>query len=295
MGSPISPFATFSARAGDGTAGTAVAVIRVLLALAPVALPAAYLVFLKRELAKHTIADGVRTSPPDPLLPISTSSASTKTDVDDDDDNDVDDDNYADDVIPPDVLASPERFVVSRERVTSRAIPVGSLRRDLLAVDVDTDSLDDDLLEAYLSATMRAFSWTPQALLMARMGTSVDDAAGFARSFRAEYLQDRVFQAGDRLCGVYVVRSWRGGKAVLDLAPPRGWRGPVVRGALGVGFEWERDGDGDGDGSVRFVNETVLWRGVEEKGTMLEGWVGRWMHGLLAGWLVVKGVEAVTD
>ncbi|XXH05993.1 hypothetical protein Hte_012438 [Hypoxylon texense] len=294
MGSPISPFSTRPG--GSVTAGTAIAIIRVLLALAPVALPAAYLVFLKRELAKHTIIAPTSTS--------TLSSASTKTEHDY---------NYedGDDLIPPSVRASPDQFVVSRERVTSRAIPVSALGPRTLAADADADADADaegldDLLETYLRATMRAFSRTPPALVMARTGAGAgagaasveEDPVAYAESFREAYLRACTFQAGDRVCGVYVVRARRGDRVVLDLAPPaEGWRGPVARGALGVGFEWvrERDGERGGDGSVRFVNETVLWRRVEEKATMLEGRVGRWMHGLLAGWLVVKGVEAVTD
>ncbi|KAI1771947.1 hypothetical protein F4818DRAFT_444575 [Hypoxylon cercidicola] len=267
MGSPISSFAILNARAG----GT-IAIIRVLLALAPVALPAAYLVFLKRELAKHTIAD-VYTSPPDPLpFPSSSLSPSTTTGEDEDE------------IIPSAVLASPDKFVVSRERVTSHAVPIASLRPDLVA---DPDGL---LLEAYLRATMQAFSWTPQALLMARMGSSFDDPTGaFARSFQTPYLSACAFRPGDRVCGAYVVRERRGDeRAVLELAPPQGWRGPAVKGVLRVGFERE------GDDNVRFVHETVLWRAVGEKETFLEGRMGRWMQGLLTGWLVVKGVEAVT-
>ncbi|KAI6081398.1 hypothetical protein F4821DRAFT_27293 [Hypoxylon rubiginosum] len=279
MGPPIPIFSATGG--GSSTAGTAIAVVRVFLALAPVALPAAYLVFLKREVARYTIADGTRISPPDPLL-------LTKNSGDGDDD-----------IIPGEILASLEKFVVSRERVTSHAIPIASLRPDLVtavrtSTDPDTNKNEDvrlgGLLEAYLSATMRAFSWTPQALFIARyIGPSFGaDTNDFARSFQTPYLQTCAFQPGDLVCGVYVVRSRHGSRVVLGLAPPHGWRGPVVRGVLNVGFERE------GEGSVRFFNETVLWRGTDERPTVLEGGVGRWMHGLLARWLVVRGVEAVT-
>ncbi|KAI1768196.1 hypothetical protein GGR53DRAFT_15924 [Hypoxylon sp. FL1150] len=226
-----SPIPILNARGG----GTTITIIRVLLALAPVAVPAAYLAFLKREVARHTIAD-------------THASLSPKSNGDNDDDN----------VIPSAVLAAPDRFVVSRERVTSHAIPISSLRPDLVAAanakgEVDFDGL---LLEAYLSATMRAFAWTPQALVMARMGSSLDadDASAFTHSFQTPYLRTCGFEAGDRVCGVYVVRWRREGRVVLDLAPPRGWRGPLVKGALDVGFER----DGEGEDSVRFVNETVM-------------------------------------
>ena len=50
----------------------------------------------------------------------------------------------------------------------------------------------------------------------------------------------------------------------------------------------------EGGNKVKFVNETVLWRGVSDKPTLLEGCMGRWLHTFMAGWLVVKGIGAVT-
>ncbi|KAI2626077.1 hypothetical protein GGS26DRAFT_563177 [Hypomontagnella submonticulosa] len=265
MGFSISPSAFLGTRTTDGT-GTAV---RVLLALAPVVLPTASLFLLKRSLARRTVATA-RISPPDPL-----SAAATA----------VEDEHS---VLPPHVRAEPGKYVVARERVTSRAVSVAALRREFVSREEEGKELEG-LLEAYLSATMRAFSWTPQALLMARMGSSVADPAGYQRTFDAEYLGACEFRPGDRVCGVYVVRMREGGRVVLDLRPPEGWTGPVVTGALDVGYVYER-------GEVTFVNETVMWRSKEGgKPTMLEGSVGRWLHTLMASWLVVKGVEAVTD
>ncbi|KAI1414954.1 hypothetical protein F5Y13DRAFT_10772 [Hypoxylon sp. FL1857] len=261
MGFSISSSALGGATGVKGATTT----LRVLLALAPVALPTTYLLYLKRSLAKRTIASA-RISPPDPL-PASTTSA--KSD---------------DDVLPSDVQTAPEQYVVARERVTSAPVAISALRPELVAKDGELNGL----LEAYLSATMQAFSWTPQALVMARMGSSLRDPEEYRKTFDAEYLSSCRFEAGDRVCGVYVVRARKGGRVVLDLAPPAGWKGPVVTGALNVGF------DREGEDGVRFVNETVLWRRKGEKPTMLEGKVGRWLHTLMASWLVVKGIEAVT-
>ncbi|KAI5865847.1 hypothetical protein GGS23DRAFT_357121 [Durotheca rogersii] len=134
----------------------------------------------------------------------------------------------------------------------------------------------------------------------------------FARSFEDAYLSACEFAVGDRVCGVYVVsarrrercrlkegtgtargegpRTMTTTRAVLRLEPPTGWTGPVVRGALDVGFDRAA-----AEATVVFVNETVLWRERGREGpTMLEGWAGRWLHEVLARWLVVKGVEAVT-
>ncbi|KAI1209652.1 uncharacterized protein F4807DRAFT_460400 [Annulohypoxylon truncatum] len=239
-------------------------IIRVLVALAPVALPAAYLLYVKRSLAKKTVVSEAQISPLGSLLL---------------DEKSEDDDG---DVIPQDVVANAEEFVIARERVTSVPIPVADLRPELAELG--------GLLKAYLSATMRAFAWTPQALVMARMGSALADPEAYRRTFEARYLGECAFEIGDRVCGVYVVRGRRGGRAVLGLSPPPGWRGPVVAGALNVGFDLTAGGD-----EVKFVNETVLWRRVGEKPTLLEGSVGRWLHTLMASWLVVKGIEAVAD
>ncbi|KAI1453064.1 hypothetical protein F4805DRAFT_478764 [Annulohypoxylon moriforme] len=236
--------------------------IRVILALAPVALPAVFLVCAKRELARKTVAEA-RVSPPDKLV------------LDDEDEG----------VVPSDILDNAEEYVIARERVTSAPVPIADLRPEFIA---KTDSELEGLLEAYLGATMRAFTWTPQALVMALMGSALGDPEGYRRTFEALYLSECRFEIGDRVCGVYVVRSRRRGRAVLGLLPPPGWKGPVVTGALNVGFD-HIDGD-----KVKFVNETVMWRRVGEKPTLLEGSVGRWLHTLMASWLVVKGIGAVT-
>lgn len=62
-----------------------------------------------------------------------------------------------------------------------------------------------------------------------------------------------------------------------------------MTGALNVGFD-----PIEGGNKVKFVNETVLWRGVSGSPTLLEGCIGRWLHTLMASWLVVKGIGAVT-
>ncbi|KAI0843998.1 hypothetical protein F5Y00DRAFT_213662 [Daldinia vernicosa] len=284
---PSSPF--------GGLSGPNSTPIRVLIALAPVAIPAAYIVYLQRSLARHTAASAL-ISPPDSLS--SASSAEGASDKD---------------ALPSDVRHHPEQYVVARERVTSALVPVSSLRPEFISKKGNLSGL----LDSYLSATMTAFSWTPQALLLARMASSLPDPEAYRRTFDAEYLAACRFRPGDRVCGVYVVRSRSRskGRVVLDLAPPEGWTGPVVGGALVVGFdvvdvdragrgrrnerEREREGKGkgkdEGEGEVRFVNETVMWREKEGgKATLLEGWVGRWFHTMMARWLVVKGVEAVT-
>lgn len=70
---------------------------------------------------------------------------------------------------------------------------------------------------------------------------------------------------------------------------PRSYGGPPVRGLILSALEEEQDG-----AAVRFVNETWLWRRRDEKPTLLESGLGKWLHSPLAGWLVIKGLGAVT-
>jgi hypothetical protein len=42
-----------------------------------------------------------------------------------------------------------------------------------------------------------------------------------------------------------------------------------------------------------FVNETWMWRREGDAPVVLEGRMGRWLHVVLSGWLVMKGVRAV--
>jgi hypothetical protein len=135
-------------------------------------------------------------------------------------------------------------------------------------------------------------------------------------TFEPGYLARCAFGVGDRVCGVYVVRSRASRRAssvtevmgygsaalarrvgarevaVLDLSPPEGWTGPVVQGRLVFAVEVLEGEDGE-DERVRIVNETVLWRRIEEKKVFLEGAVGRWFHGLMVQWMVARGMGAL--
>jgi hypothetical protein len=216
--------------------------------------------------------------------------------------------------IPPAVLAAHDLYIISRERVVSEAVPLGRLfpglrvglgsqgRREAIGGSVGSGR---GLLETYLSTTMRAFTWTPQAFIMKSIIARLPDGVKHAATFSMQYLDACCFKAGDRVCGVYVVReriSWSkprsrtsGERVLLDLCPPHGWSGPLVHGVLDCGFVLEEEKESDDERFVRFVNETVLWRQRDEKATLLEGRVGRWLHTLMVGWVVMRGVEAVTQ
>ncbi|KAI0798739.1 hypothetical protein GGR55DRAFT_672209 [Xylaria sp. FL0064] len=259
-------------------------------------LPAAYSAYVLRQAARRTSATA-SISPPDPLP------------VDAQDDDDDDDALIA---IPPAVRAALDQYVVARERIVSEAIPLRKILPGLRAgleawegKEVDggegdrsesvSGSVRRGLLETYLATTMRMFTWTPQALAMKHMVARLPDGAAYAGTFAGSYLDTCFFQARDRVYGVYVVRervrNKRWERVLLDLSPPEGWKGPVVAGVLDCGFVL---GEERGERVIRFVNETVLWRREDEKPTLLEGTVSRWLHGAMVGWMVVRGVEAVT-
>ncbi|KAF7534872.1 hypothetical protein G7054_g5864 [Neopestalotiopsis clavispora] len=216
-------------------------------------------------------------------------------------------------------------WVVVRERVVSNPFTVTTdveESKEQIRLTTTTTTTTD-LVNTYLGTTMRLFTYTPQAWLMRRMITDPEAR----RTFTAGYLSACDFQVGDRVCGVYVVAERRRSSSqatekrgqpccsetvVLALAPPEGWKGPVVQGRLEAGLEEQGeanddDDDDDDESSVskskglstssrtfRAVNETVLWRRREgEAPVFLEGVVGRWLHAFMVQWMVVKGVQAV--
>ncbi|OAA58283.1 hypothetical protein ISF_06822 [Cordyceps fumosorosea ARSEF 2679] len=198
--------------------------------------------------------------------------------------------------LPKEVAANPDDWVVSCERVVSQPLPAGTLLLPLRTSSASS-STPSPLLTAYLRTTYRAFSWTPQALLIRAMLAEPERRASFAGG----YIAGLSFARGDVVDGVYRVTSYegcRGGGAsgeVIELSidVPRSYRGPPVRGLILSAVEEEEEEEGDG-ATVRFVNETWLWRKRDEKPTLLETPFGRWFHGLLAGWLVMKGLGGVT-
>ncbi|KAM0664078.1 hypothetical protein ACQRIU_007079 [Beauveria bassiana] len=211
--------------------------------------------------------------------------------------------------LPADVLARPQEWVVSYERVISRPIPAASLVAKLLrrgggGGGGGTDETSPSpLLTAYLRTTYKAFSWTPQAFLIHGMLAEPERKA----SFGAAHIDGLRFARGDVVDGVYRVTSYEGGakssssssskdKAVVEVVElsidvPRSYKGPAVRGIVVSAVE---PLVGDGEDAVQFVNETWLWRKKDEKPTLLESGLGQWFHRLLAGWLVMKGLGSVT-
>lgn len=247
-------------------------------------LPAAYSAYVLRQCATRTTATA-SISPPEPLVLRST--ADRKAEESDEDD--------AQSAIPSDVLAAPELYVIGRERIVSEAVPLRRLLLELREGVEGNKKGDRGLLETYLATTMRMFTWTPQAFVMKAIVSRLPGGKRHAETFSAAYLDACRFQPGDRVCGVYVVRdrvaSEGGERVFLDLSAPEGWKGPPVTGVLDCGYII---GEENGEKVVKFVNETVLWRTKDGKPTLLEGKVSRWLHTAMVGWMMVRGVEAVT-
>lgn len=173
-------------------------------------------------------------------------------------------------------------IVLWNERVVSKPVALSDL-------NWSGGSLDE-LLTRYVRATMVAFTWTPQAYLIRKMLP-----AGVGETFEADYINAIDFKMVDqRVDGVYTVQyrgaESRGERVEMRLCPPEEYTGPRSDGIIVAAIEPMGAGAPD---EVVFVNETWLWRGPDEKPTLLEGSIGRWFHSLLAAWLVGKGIESI--
>jgi hypothetical protein len=174
------------------------------------------------------------------------------------------------------------------EHVASHPIASGLLG------DVGSKDLAS-LLTSYLRTTMTAFSRTPQAFMIRAAIADANEKRTFDRS----WIEQLSFAEGDRVDGVYRV-AYRGAESSgegsqrceLMLDAPASYTGPVVTGMIVATVE--SIAKPDGEDAVVFVNETWFWRKTGDKPVMLESAVGRWLHSLLAGWLVVKGIRAVS-
>lgn len=182
------------------------------------------------------------------------------------------------------------QYVLVHERVVSRPVPVSAL-------SVAPDAPPSALMTAYSRATMEAFSHTPQAPILKRMVRGCEPGP---RSFEPEWLAMLGFDVGDVADGLYRV-VYRGDgeqqaqeRIELALAPPEGYTGPVVHGVI-VSIVQRAPATGSAaEPKVVFINETWIWRREGEKPSILETTIGGWMHSLMAGWLIMKGIKAVT-
>ncbi|CAG9994330.1 unnamed protein product [Clonostachys byssicola] len=201
--------------------------------------------------------------------------------------------------LPDDVRSEGSDWVLAYERVASVPVPLRSLA---LSPAGTLSGSPSPLLRAYTSGAHVAFSSTPQAILIRAL---VDTET--KRTFEASWIRNLQFEPGDIVNGAYKV-SYSGqgnetGSERIELmiqAPPS-YKGPVPNGLIlseivliegtPVG---SLPGDSAGDGHVVFINETWMWRKESEKPTFVEAKLSGWMHSLMAGWLITKGISAVS-
>lgn len=234
-------------------------------AVLPLVIPAAYLLYLNRSVSKQCRkATGIRdkkkriaTLPPNVPRPVT---------------------------LPQGIESDDSEWVLAYERIVSRAFHPSSLPFNL-ETDLST------VLTTYVRATMTTFSWTPQAFML-RMAAGDEETK---KTFDTRFIQSLDFRDDDRVNGFWrVVHRGNGGvkgneRVEMALDAPSAYRGPLVMGVIVAGIE--RQGDGD----VVFINETWMWRMQNEAPVLLEGLIGKWLHVVLSGWLVTKGVAAVMD
>lgn len=268
----------------------------VLLALVPLAAPAAYALYLNRTLSRQvTFSSGLRRRHSPKAAKGSGVSDSSTSPAAGDSASLIPADVRRPVSLPGDVASDSSDYVLAYDRVVSQPIPFSSLTQRFLS----------QLVTAYLRGTMVAFTRTPQAPIIKWAITAPEDRHTFDR----EWIENLQFAAGDLVTGVYrvayrkgTVRPEGGAFETVELLieTPEGYSGPPAHGLIVVVVETvDEKVDANGklfeEPHVRFINETWFWRSQEEKPVMLESAFGRWFHGLVAGWLVVKGIAAVTQ
>ncbi|KAG7289270.1 hypothetical protein NEMBOFW57_005635 [Staphylotrichum longicolle] len=187
------------------------------LAVLPLVLPVAYLVYLDRVIARHlTTSTGVRNKKKRmSAIPPGLHEPTT---------------------LPPKVASDDSEWVLAYERIVSEPVDPSRLHHH------DTPQPDfSAVLTRYVRATMTAFSWTPQAFLLR---ASAGDGA-VKRTFETPFIQGLGFREGDRVNGFWRVvhrgdgglGPQRGERVEMALDAPAGYRGPVVHGVVVAGVE----------------------------------------------------------
>ncbi|KAG7124955.1 hypothetical protein HYQ45_013505 [Verticillium longisporum] len=265
--------------------------------LLPITLGAVYLYLLERRIARATtLSSGRRAHRPSAAASSSSAAAAAETPP-------------LPLSLPQDVASDPSTWVLAYERAVSNPVPARRVsqhqqqQQQPKSLDAKSSAGKREaspLLRAYARTVQSAFSWTPQAFAIR---ASIPEPA-IRRSFDAAWIQNLAFDEGDLVNGVYKVKYRGPGHAPgserveLVIEAPPSWTGPEVRGIIVAevrgGAETEAEAEAKAARQVVFVNETWLWRREGEKATMLETAVGKWFHGLLAGWLVMRGIAGVT-
>lgn len=204
--------------------------------------------------------------------------------------------------LPADITADVAQWVVAYERVVSHPISISTLSYQPSEAPVGTSSgttQPSSLLRSWLRVTHKAFSWTPQAFIIRAVLKEPLNRG----SFDGAWIDSLMFKEGDVVNGVYRVSCHQrdattgSERAELVIDVPQSYKGPPVRGLILSAIEPVQSSSSGtasaGEPEVVFVNETWMWRLNSEKPTLLESGFGRWFHRLLAGWLIMKGLNGV--
>ncbi|KAJ5355901.1 hypothetical protein N7517_010510 [Penicillium concentricum] len=141
----------------------------------------------------------------------------------------------------------------------------------------------DMLFTRLVRRNMRAFSRSPQALMLAMASKTSEQK----ESFGTGHLSELDFEVGDLVCGAYrvVVRSKDRVEFEIKVEAV-----DFVQGRLSISFE--EDGSHGEERMVVFSSETVMWKRKDEVRKMpLERPPVRWMHETVTWWLLDSGVR----
>lgn len=243
------------------------------LAILPVAVPVAYFLYWNWRIGSITASNSGR------FEARRSATASDTTDIE------------SPKSLPEEVTEDPSQWIVSYERVVSRPVSLADLanRADVQNSEATTPS---ELLKSYLRATHKAFSWTPQAFLIRSLLKEPLNRG----SFDADWIESLNFKEGEIVNGVYKVSHvssdshTKAERVELLIDIPTSYKGPPVRGLILSATEITSM---ETEYKISFINETWMWRLKEEKPTLLESRFGGWFHGLLAGWLIIKGLDGL--
>lgn len=249
----------------------------------PVALPAAYLLYLSWAVTSRTTVTigqaGSRDSSSQAASRASTPSRpiSLPADVDENSDS---------------------QWVVTYERVVSLPVSVSNITvSDASDTAVRQDEKEElplaSMLQAYTRATHLAFRRTLQAKLMRAAIRDLETK----HTFDVGWTRNLSFQVGDIVNGAYKVVYHGPGsdpaseRIELMIEAPASYRGPPPpKGLILAQVQHVSGQDKTEEPAVMFVNETWMWRRQDEKPTLIESGLQASVHRLMARWLVVNGV-----
>ncbi|KAJ5496479.1 hypothetical protein N7463_008466 [Penicillium fimorum] len=145
----------------------------------------------------------------------------------------------------------------------------------------------DVLFTRLVRRNMRAFSRSPQALMLAMASKTPEQKD----SFGAGYLAALDFEVGDLVCGAYRVVVRNRDRVEFEIKVETV---DFVQGRLAISYE--EDGIQDEERNVVFCSETVMWKKAGEVRKMpLERPALKWMHEIVSWWLLDSGVSYLGD